>query len=137
LALLFCATMLVIGVQMIRDGDWRGWYELVVFGTGLIALGLIDLPSANCLQLGAEGFEVRRTYRGSRTAWSEVKRLYLTADGRTVIYEPVTNPGETHKDGTEDPDEDLEYLPDSYGLSAPELLEVLNRYKQFADRPRP
>jgi uncharacterized membrane protein len=126
--ILISFVFVLIGVWMIRDGVWWGWAAVVVLGLGLVALLVSSLPEANWLRLEPTGFQVRQSFRGSSVAWSEVKQFFLTSDGLTVVYELFPEPGEA----SEDPDEYFAHFSETYGLSAPELLELLNAYQQSA-----
>jgi hypothetical protein len=135
-AILAFLVFIAIGIWMILDGVWWGWLEVGLCGFGLVVLIVPNLFKLHRLHLEPSGFRRFPGFGHPRLAWSEVNRFFLTSDGQTVVYELVPNPGESN----EDPDEYFGYFPhfpDSYGLSAAELLELLNSYKQFADRLHP
>jgi hypothetical protein len=135
-AILAFLVFIAIGIWMVLNRVWWGWLELGLCGFGLMVLIVPNLFKLHRLHLEPAGFHRFPGFGHPRLAWSEVKQFFLTADGQTVVYELVPNPGES----SEYTDEYFGYFPhfpDSYGLSAPELLEVLNRYKQFADRLHP
>jgi hypothetical protein len=115
----------------ILDGQWFGWLELGLWGLGLVVLILTNLRSKHWLRLEPSGFRRFPGFGHSRLAWSEVNRFFLTADDQTVVYELMPNPDET----SEDPDEYFAHFPSTYGLSAPELLELLNHYKHASSAP--
>ena len=125
--LISCVFML-IGVWMIRDGNGFGWFALGLWGLGLVALLVSSLPGANWLRLEPRGFQVRQSFRDSSVAWSDVRQFFLTSDGLTVVYEFVPDPNDSDEDGN------FGHFSETYGLGAPELLELLNRYKQASDR---
>jgi hypothetical protein len=129
-------TLLVfvsIGIWMILDGVWWGWLEVGLCGFGLVVLIVPNLFKLHRLRLEPSCFRRFPGFGHSRLAWSDVKRFFLTADGQTVVYELIPNPGES----SEDPDEYFAHFPSTYGLTATELLELLSSYKQFADRLHP
>ena len=137
LAVLISFVFVLIGVWMIFDGQWFGWLEIGFFGSGLIVLTVPKLSKFHRLHLGPKGFRRFPGFGHPRLAWSDVKRFFLTSDGQTVVYELFPEPGESNEDLGEDPDEYFAYFPSTYGLTAPELLELLNSYKRFADRLHP
>jgi hypothetical protein len=130
-AILILLVLVLIGIWMIRDGHWLGWLEVGLFGFGLMVLIIPNLFKLHRLRLEPTCFRRFPGFGHSRLAWSGVKRFFLTGDGQRVVYELVPNPGES----SEDPDECFAYFPDTYGLTAPELLDLLNSYKRFADQP--
>jgi hypothetical protein len=130
-AILGSLVFIPIGAWMIQYGYWLGRLEVFFFGLGLVVLTVPNLFKLHRLHLEPTGFQRFPGFGRPRLAWSEVKRFFLTADGQKVVYELVPNPDEII---SEDPDEYFAYFPTTYSLSAAELLEVLNRYKQFADR---
>jgi hypothetical protein len=124
----------MIGIWMILDGVWWGWLELGLWSFGLVVL-IVRGFSHNFLRLESDGFKLGYWLNRSKLPWSNVKRFFLTADGQTVVYELVPNPGETHEAENEDSDEYFAHFPSTYGLSAPELLELLQRYKDASNAP--
>jgi hypothetical protein len=123
-------VFVMIGIWMILDGVWWGWLELGLWSFGLVVL-IVRGFSHNFLRLEADGFRLGHWLNRSKLAWSDVERFFLTADGQTVVYELMPNPGET----SEDPDEYFAHFPSTYGLTAPELLELLQRYKLASSTP--
>jgi hypothetical protein len=128
--ILISFVFVLIGVWMIWDGNWFGWFAVGLWGLGLMALLVSSLPEANWLRLEPMGFQVRQSFRGSSVAWSEVERFFLTSDGLTVVYEFVPDPNGSDEDEAGN----FGHFSESYGLSAQELLELLNRYKQSSGR---
>jgi hypothetical protein len=133
LAILTSVVFAVIGIWMILEVPWFGWFELGLWSPGLVVLIVMNLHGRHWLRLEPSCFRRFPGFGHPRLAWSEVKRFFLTADDQTVVYELVPNPGET----SEYPDEYFAHSPSTYGLTAPELLELLNHYKQFAGQLHP
>jgi hypothetical protein len=123
-------VFIMIGIWMIFDGVWWGWLELGLWSFGLVVL-IVRGFSHNFLRLETDGFKLGYWLNRSKLPWSDVKRFFLTADGQTVVYELMPNPGES----SEDPDEYFGHFPSTYGLTAPELLELLQRYKLASSTP--
>ena len=137
LAILISSVFVLVGIWMIFAGHWFGWLEIGFFGSGLIVLTVPKLLKFDRLHLGPEGFQRLPGFGHPRLAWSDVKRFFLTSDGQTVVYELFPEPGAGSEDSDEDPNEYFGHFPSTYGLTAPELLEILNNYKRFADRLHP
>jgi hypothetical protein len=130
--ILISLVFVLIGVWMIRDGVWWGWFAVGLWGLGLVALLVSSLREANWLRLESTGFQVRQSFRGSSVAWSDVERFFLTGDGLTVVYEFTSDPNDPN------PDEEghFGHFAETYGLRAQELLELLNRYMEASVQAR-
>jgi hypothetical protein len=123
-------VFIMIGIWMIFDGVWWGWLELGLWSFGLVVLSVRGF-SHNFLRLETDGFKLGYWLNRSKLPWSDVKRFFLTSDGQTVVYELWPATGET----SEDPEEYFAHFPETYGLTAPELLELLQRYKLASSTP--
>jgi hypothetical protein len=132
-AILGSLVFIPIGVCMVVYGYGFGRLEVFFSGLGLVVVTVPNLFKLHRLRLKPEGFERFPGFGQPRLAWSDVKRFFLTADAKTVVYELLPEAGET----SEDPDAYFVHFPTTYGLTAAELLEVLNRYKHAADRLHP
>jgi hypothetical protein len=127
--ILTLVVFVLVGIWMILDGVWWGWLEVGLCSFGLVMLIVTGLSGKHWLRLGPDGFQIGPTFKEFRVAWSEIKQFFLTSDGRTVVYEFFPDPS-VPLDPNAEEDENYSYLPETYGLSAQELLELLNRYKQ-------
>lgn len=106
------------------------WIGVVFFGIGSIVFGVMLLPGASFLRLEPDGFAVCTLFRQQFYAWSVVYRFGVTrVFYRQVVginFEPDAkilpglrrvNTGLIGFDGM---------LPDTYGMGATALAELLN-----------
>jgi hypothetical protein len=68
--LLVSATFVVVGVFMVRAGQWVGWLPIVFFGLGMVVFALELLPNSSYLRVGPDGFTVCTLFRSCR--WGDV-----------------------------------------------------------------
>jgi hypothetical protein len=124
----------VISFFMIADGRTVGWFCLVVFGLGLVIVGISVLPNASYLRLTPEGFTVCSLYRAHTLRWKDVAGFAVGGLplNKMVMFNfssSYQKPGGTIRAinvglaGYEGG------LPDSYGLSHEALADLLNQYK--------
>jgi hypothetical protein len=122
-----------IGLLMIRDGDPRGWFCLAFFSLCALIFLVQLVPGASYLKLDAQGFTVRSLFRSTSYTWSEIVAFAPGRVGgnRGVVFN-LTPDSERQRRlrrfnaatlGAE------AALPDTYGLSAERLAEILNEWK--------
>jgi len=70
--LLVSAVFVVLGVIMVRAGQWFGWLPIVFFGLGMAVLALQLLPNSSYLRIGPEGFTVCTVFRAHSCRWGDV-----------------------------------------------------------------
>ena len=131
-AILASGVFLAIGVWMMGAGLPFGWLEVILWGFGLIVLIATGLRDRHWLRLESDGFRVGFGKRSWRHAWADVNAFWAEGGGVAYRLEPTPRALEA------DPDEPTptSYLPDLYGLTAPELLETLRRHKALDDARR-
>jgi hypothetical protein len=128
-----CTGFAAIGVLMIRDGHLAGWYCLAFFGLGVLIFLVQLVPGASYLKLDARGFTVRSLYRSTSYRWSDVIGFAPGRIGgnRGVVFNLTPESQQQRRlrrfnaavFGAE------AALPDTYGVSAERLAEILNEWK--------
>jgi hypothetical protein len=131
--LLLCSLFVVIGVWMIRSGQMFGWLSVIFFGSGVLVSIITMLPNASYLKLHREGFTQVTMFRSSTFRWEDVREFSVgrIALNKMVMLDFVPSWHESSKlktvarsmsghDGA---------LPDTYGLSAEELVALLQEWK--------
>ena len=128
-----------IGVWIMPADDWSRWLVIGFFGL-CAAVFIVQLaPGANYLKLDREGFTYATLFRPIRVAWHDVSpfsagHIWLT---RVVQFDPAqsaTDPnakravaalarGLTGASGA---------LPNTYGMTADALAELMNRWRDRA-----
>jgi len=112
----------VTGIFMIREGERLDGLLVTVFFGLCLAAGLAQLwPGASYLKLTPKGFICRGLFRPWRLIpWESVNRFRAgdIGSGKTVVYDLLAGP----RHG----------LPDTYGLKADELAELMNDWRDRA-----
>jgi hypothetical protein len=109
------------------------WSGLILFGLGVIVFIIQLFPNTSYLKLTEEGFEVKSLFKSHFTKWSDVESFevgYL-GNNKAVMF----NYSENHTKqklgkqvasamtGAEGG------LPNTYGMKAKELAELMNEWK--------
>jgi hypothetical protein len=107
-----------------------GWLTAIFFGVGAIVFAVMLVPGASFLRLEPEGFTVCALFRRSFTPWSTVHRFGVTRivwrravgmnfepDAKMSVGLRRLNAGIAGFEGA---------LPDTYGMSAAALAELMN-----------
>jgi hypothetical protein len=136
LLLAICLSFTAVGVAMILEGEGlSGWFVTAFFGLGL-AVSLATLwPGASYLKLTRKGMECRSLFRRwPFIPWETVGEFDVSKDGswtmvvfnRFVPARPLLAAFNRGLVGKRDA------LPDTYGLKAEKLAELLNEWRRRA-----
>ena len=110
------------------------WAGIIFFGLGTIVFTIELLPNSSYLKLTNEGFEVCILYRSHFTNWTDVTGfgIYYIKFNTMVVFNYTSN---HKKDNTGKkiakfltPYQGA--LPQTYGMNAIELAELMNEWKQ-------
>ncbi|MEO1131668.1 MAG: hypothetical protein AAFX40_03065 [Cyanobacteria bacterium J06639_1] len=133
--LVFCLVFVALGVFMILDGDWRGWYVAIVFGLGSLMFAAILLPNCAYLELSPEGLTVCSLYRVHRYTWQDIEGFGVAAIAlNSAVGFNFSGTHSTQNVATQIAAGLSGYeaaLPDTYGMSAEALAAVLNEYRTY------
>ena len=131
--LLICSAFVALGVWMVSKGELIGWFASCFFGLGVIVAIVQLLPNASHLHLTESGLEVRTLYRSWSVSWKDVAFFATASIGhnRMVVFNYSDHydrakmmRGFARKiAGYEGA------LPDTYGMKAEELADMLNSWK--------
>ena len=131
-----CALFAVGGFWMIKDGDPWGWLVLIFFGLGVLVAAVAMLPGAGALTLDAEGFEAANLFRRHRTRWQDTTGFQAArippAQQKLVIYDDVTQSTKTVAQINVGIVGRNAALPDTYGLSAAHLAQLMAQWRERA-----
>jgi len=132
--LLISIIFTVGGIFMLMDGETFGWFVSGFFGICLIVAIIGLLPNANYLKLDKNGFEMCTLFKKSAYRWEDIQ---LFRSGKvhvkTMVMFNFSEDFQKHKTmrkvnakiaGKEGA------LPDTYGLKAEELADLMNDYRQ-------
>ncbi len=128
------------GYYMVRDGASGGWFVLGFFGLCTLISVMLTLPGASGLTLDRDGFRVSSMYRRAHTRWRDAGGFItsgLPPSGYVmVVYDDATirsgklaaaNIKLTGRNSG---------LPNTYGLEADELAELMVAWRERAMRSR-
>lgn len=131
-ALLFlvCAAFVVGGVLMVRDGKTMGYFCGGFFALGLPVFGLQFHPKAAYLHLATDGFTFCSLFRSHFVQWAHVQEFAVIHVGANRMvawnFTPAL-PALGRARGISKALSGYEAaLPDTYGMKAHELADVLN-----------
>lgn len=125
-------------------GDAEGWVVLILLLCLTAIPVLMMLPSATVLTLDAEGFEAIQFFRRQRARWKDVSGFeaisYRIRWSRAsfVLYDDMTRKATLLRSsdakkrlGAAAPDHNA-MLPDTYGMKAEHLVELMRRWQERA-----
>jgi len=117
------------------------WLAVGFFGLCAAVFGVLTLPGAASLTLGADGFELCNLYRRTRFPWADTRNFriqqFSDTEGsrdRQVMFEVLgagTGPKRTGAkwyDGM---------LPDTFGLSKDDFCALMQQWRDKALAPKP
>lgn len=127
------------GIWMVRSGEGAGWFVLSFFSLGVFAALLQLLPGAGLLALDREGFEVTTLFRRRRTGWQDAvgfaaaripttSELLVAYDDSRYVSKRIgrINVALVGRNAA---------LPDTYGLAAAELAQLMEEWRERALAP--
>ena len=133
LYLMLCAIFTVIGILMIADNKLMGWFVGPTFGLGVVVFILLMLPNSSYLLLKEDGFTVCSLYRTSSLKWSDIEGFEVTTIiGPKIVgfnFSSTYNRQQKVRKISKNMAGYEGALPDTYGISAKELAELLNNWK--------
>lgn len=145
IVLLLASCLFVIsGFYIVEEDILMGWVGIIFFGLGVIVFIIKLLPGSTYLKLTQEGFEVQNLFKSEFTKWSDVKifsigsiPIYIFGDifyiwKRKMVMLDYEKSHKKYRRGKEISNAISGHhgaLPDTYGLSYEELVELMNEWK--------
>jgi len=127
-----CLAFTLIGIWMVLDGEWLGWFPLVFFGLGVLAAAAL-LIRPGSLQLDEKGFEFRNLIRRTRATWRDTAGFVPvnvpTTNTVVVGYNDVNAAGRIAELNRSLIGRNAA-LPDTYGLAPEALAELISRWRE-------
>ncbi|MFY2765148.1 STM3941 family protein [Arenimonas sp. MALMAid1274] len=134
LLLLVCAAFVALGIFLVLRGQMLlGWLNVGFFGLGVAVAAISLLPGSNYLRLSRDGFEVCSLYRRGTVRWRDVQAFFPAEIARRPLVcwnyaddydrQRAGRLLATELAGVE------AALPDTYGLSADALAQLLNQWR--------
>jgi len=102
----------------------------------VIVAAVAMLPGAGALTLDAEGFEARNLFRRHRSRWQDTSGFQAArippAQQKLVVYDDVTQSAKTLAQINVGIVGRNAALPDTYGLSADDLAQLMAQWRERA-----
>lgn len=129
------AGFVAIGIIMIiMNGDFLAWFVTLFFGL-VAGVGVLQLTGAGShLELNADDFVIANFGRKTTERWDECANFSVYRVSRTelVVYDRARDV-DTHKgEMNRSISGRSSGLPDTFGMSAKDLAELMNAYQQHA-----
>ncbi len=120
-----------------EENNFIKWAIIIFFGLGIIVFIIELLPKSSYLKLTSEGFEVCLLYRSNFTKWTEVTGfgIYYISYNTLVVFN-YTEKHNKHNAGKKIARFLSHYqgaLPQTYGMKAIKLAELMNEWKHKSE----
>lgn len=127
--LLFSIGFVISGILLLDKNLWIAILNMVFFGMCSIIFAINIFPNSSYLKIDEKGIEMKNLFRSTLIPWQAVKgfRAKSVVFNKLVVFDL-----DEHL-----PDEKLKRkqggFPDTYGMSAQKLANLLNEYKAKLD----
>ena len=123
----------LFGLLLALSGEWAGWPMAALFGLGGVALFAITIPTVSHLKLDRDGLTVRSFFQDKRYRWADIHSFFeTTVDRRGAVGFDFAD-----RDAVPAAKQALHklrgydvYLPDSYGMTVPDLAALLEDWRK-------
>jgi hypothetical protein len=123
------------GIGMVATEADKGWFVLIFFAFCLAVSAIMLLPGAGGLVLDADGFQATSLFCHYRLRWQDVtgfEPISLPYVRRRMVGYNISSIGPTIGTLTTVISGRNASLPDTYGFSADELAELMQRWRDRA-----
>jgi hypothetical protein len=132
-------AFLAMSIFVVRMNEPAGYGGIVLFGLGTLVAAISLLPGSAFLRVTDQGFTYSSLFRRRHTAWKDVKEFQpVTVGTKSMVgwnYNAGAN-GNLRLRRVSSAIAGVEAaLPDTYGMTAPNLAKLLNELLQ-ANRSR-
>jgi hypothetical protein len=123
---------------MIAKDEPKGWFVSLAFGIGSVFFIVQTLPNSSYLLLKEDGFTVCSLYRASGLKWSDIEEFvvchvnagFITANKIVAFnFSSTYNRRQKAREMSRSIAGCEGALPDTYGMSAEKLAELMNNWK--------
>lgn len=123
----------VLGLLIAKDHSILGWFTVAFFGLGVLVEIVTLVPGSSYLELSSSGITVRTLYRTWHVNWSDVSDFFVSrVGGRDMVCWNYSSSYSASLRGRKISRSlaGVEAgLPDTFGLSATELANLLNQWR--------
>lgn len=136
LMLLGSLMFVAVGLWMQADHPVSGYASIIFFGLCAVVSCVNLFPNSSYLRLTREGFTICSMFRCRSIEWRHVSNFGVTRIGtrKMVGWNPLHAPSKLGKT-TKRMFCYVSALPETYGLSAEELAELMNRLRDDYTAP--
>jgi len=132
----FNLAFVAAGLIMMAQGQKHGVYVVLAFGLIALPLAMVALPGAAKLTIRPDGFIATALYRGHLTRWTEVSEFQVARMARSgqhiLVYDDSSlEEGSHFLSGSRYAGRNSA-LPSTYGMTAEELMRILNHWRARA-----
>jgi len=132
----FNLAFVAAGLILYAQGQRYGVFVALAFGLLALPLAMVALPGAAKLRIEQEGFTATVLYRGRLTRWTNVSEFQVARMARSgqlvLVYDDVSLEAGSHLLSGSRYAGRNSALPSTYGLTAEELMRVLNYWHSRA-----
>ena len=128
--LLFVASLVfvAVGIWTLPQQPITSWIGIVFFGIGAVFAALNLLPNSSYLQVTREGFTICSSFRRRFIEWQQVGTFGVSNLGfKKMVGWDATQPASTVGAANKLLTGHSSALPDTYGLTVEELVDLMNR----------
>ena len=133
LLIIICFTFVVLGIVLNDLENIKLLMVLVFFGLGLVIFIIQLIPGSTQLTLSTNGFLITSLFRSHFIKWSDVKifRIGYLHRSQAVMFDFIEsdNKDKSRKSIAKALTKGHGALPNNYGLSAMDLLDKMNEWK--------
>jgi hypothetical protein len=133
-------VFVLAGISMLPREPIMGWLSIVFFGLGVTAFALNLHPKSSFLTLQRDGFTVSSLFRQHFVPWSSVQAFMPTSVAQKKMvgwnYKPEFRAQKNLRRFNIATSGIEAALPDTYGMSAEALCELLNELRETAQLGR-
>lgn len=132
--LIICLVFSFGGIFLIRKGDNMGWLVFSFFFIGVIVFIITLLPNSSYLKISVEGIEIKTLFKKSQMiSWGVIDEFgaaYIGVNKMvTINFNENYNQQKVGRNVASSLTGFEGALPDTYGMDASKLANLLNDYK--------
>jgi len=130
--MLVSLILFILGIRLLHQNIWIAVLNIFFFGICFIVYVINFIPNATYLKLEESGITMKTLFKTTFIPWKAVqnfdtKNIFLFKMVTFNLNENLTDSKTRSKQGA---------FPDTYGMSAKRLSDLLNEYKHAFD-PEP
>lgn len=131
--LLISILFVILGIFLIENNSFQRWLGIIFFGICMIVFLIQLIPNSSYLKLTKNGFEIRNLFKSNYTKWSDVETFktgYIRHSEMVMFdFSKEHNKHNIGKKIAKFLASNEGALPNTYGMKATELAELMNKWK--------